>query len=48
MMVACLLSDKGSFNVIRQSLVSFGNPDSFPTRSDYMAKPTPASRLSSP
>ena len=36
-MVACLLPDNGSLNVIR-----FGNPVSFPTRSDLMAKPTPA------
>ena len=43
-MVACLLPDKGS---LKRSLMSFGNPKSFPTRFDLMAKPTPASRLSS-
>ena len=46
-MVACLLPDKGSLNVIRRSLMPFDNPVSFLTRSDLMAKPTPASRLSS-
>ena len=46
-MVACLLPDNGSLNVIRRSLMPFGNPVSFPKRSDLMAKPTPASRLSS-
>ena len=46
-MVACLLPDKGSLNVIRRSLMPFGNPVSFPTRSGLMAKPTPASRFSS-
>ena len=46
-MVACLLPDKGSLNVIRRSLMHFGNPESFPAKSDLMAKPTPASRLSS-
>ena len=46
-MIAYLLPDKGSLNVIRRSLVPFGNPVGFPTRSDLMAKPTPASRLSS-
>ena len=46
-MVACLLPDKGSFNVIRRPLMPFGNPVSFLTRSDLMAKPTLASRLSS-
>ena len=49
MMVACLLSDKESFNDIRRSLLSFGNPESFLTRSDLMAKPTLYScRLFSP
>ena len=47
MMVACLLPDNGSLNVIRRSMMPFGNPVSFPTRSDLMAKPTPASFLSS-
>ena len=47
MMVACLLPDEGNLNVIRQSYMSFDNPESFPTRSDLMAKPTPAPRLSS-
>ena len=46
-MVAYLLPDKGSLNAIRRSLMPFGNPVSFLTRSDLMAKPTPASRLSS-
>ena len=46
-MVACLLPDKGSLNVIRRSLMLFGNPVSFLTRSDLMVNPTPASRLSS-
>ena len=46
-MVACLLPDKESLNVIRRSLTPFGNPVSFLTRSDLMAKHTPASRLSS-
>ena len=44
MMVACLLPDKGSLHVIRRSFMPFGNPESFPTRSDLMTKPTPASR----
>ena len=46
-MIACLLPDKGSLKVIRRSLMPLGNPLSFLTRSDLMAKPTPASRLSS-
>ena len=46
-MVACLLPDKGDLNVIWRSLMPFGNPVNFPTRSDLMAKPTHASRLSS-
>ena len=46
-MVACSLPDKGSPNVMMQSLMPFGNPESFPTRSDLKAKPTPASYLSS-
>ena len=46
MMVTSLLSDIGSLNVIRWSLMPFGNPESFPTRSDLMAKPSCASRLS--
>ena len=44
MMVACLLPDKGSRHVIGRSLMPFGNPEGFPTRSDLMTKPTPASR----
>ena len=36
-MVACLLPYNGSLNVIRRSLMPFGNPVSFPTRSDLMA-----------
>ena len=35
----CLLPDNGSLNVIRRSLMLFGNPVSFPTRSELMAKP---------
>ena len=46
-MLACLLPDKGSLNVIRQSLMPFGNHESFPTMSDLMANPTPASHISS-
>ena len=46
-MVACVLPDKGSLYVIRRSLTPFGNPVSFLTRFDLMAKPTPASSLSS-
>ena len=40
-MVECLLSDKGSLIIIRRPLMPFGNPESFPTGSDPMAKPTP-------
>ena len=32
--VACLLPDKGSFRVIRRSLMSFGSPESLLTRCD--------------
>ena len=46
-MVACSLPDKGSLNGMMQSLMPFGNPESFPTRSELKAKPTPASCLSS-
>ena len=42
-MVACLLPDKGSLNVIRRSLMPFGKPVSFLIKSDLIAKPTPAS-----
>ena len=45
-MVACLLLGKGSLNVSRRSLIPFGNPKNFPTRSDLMAKSTPASCFS--
>ena len=44
-MVAYLFPDKGSLNVIRRPLMPFGNPDSLPTSSDLMAKPTPVPRL---
>ena len=40
MTVACLLPVKGSLNVVVQSLMPFDYPESFPTRSDLMAKPT--------
>ena len=40
-MVACLLPDKGSLNVIMQVLMPLDNPMSFLTRSDLMTKPTP-------
>ena len=46
-MVACLLPDRESLSVIKRSLMPFNNPESLPTSSVLMAKPTPALRLSS-
>ena len=48
MMVAYSFSDKDSLYVIRRALMHLAsNPESFPTRSDLVAKPTPDLRLSS-
>ena len=46
-MVACVLPDRGSLNVIKRPFMHFGNPESLSTSYVLMAKPTPASRLSS-
>ena len=45
--VACFIPDKRSLSVIRQSFMHIGSPESFLTRCDLMAGPTPASRRSS-
>ena len=45
---SCMLIDKkGSLNVIRRPLMPFDNPECFPTRTDLIAKPLPASCFTS-